>query len=99
MKNSKEYFVAECKAHKESVGYPFKSEFESGFDFAMSQPKHIFDGAAKAGEVRRYDGELVVVVIKSAKSCTSCIFSDSVDIRNCMYLTGCDINNVKYIKQ
>ena len=99
MKNSKEYFDAECKAREESIGYPFKSEFESGFDFATSQPKHIFDGVAKAGEVRRYDGELVVVVIKSAKSCTSCIFSDSVNIRNCMYLTGCDINNVKYIKQ
>ena len=51
MKNSKEYFDAECKAREESIGYPFKSEFESGYDFATSQPKHIFDGVAKAGEV------------------------------------------------
>lgn len=88
MKNSKEYFDAECKAREESIGYPFKSEFESGFDFATSQPKHIFDGAAKAGEVRRFKDRLVDIL--ACITVTMCDVCESIK---------CGTHNGKYIKR
>lgn len=98
MKNSKEYFDAECKAREESIGYPFKSEFESGFDFATSQPKHIFDGVAKAGEVRRFDGKLVDVIdCGTVNTCDGCCLFDYDD--DVCELIKCVIINVKYIKR
>lgn len=57
MKKNKEYKDARDKAHKEAVHNAyFGNCFNAGYDFAMSQPKHIFDGVAVIGEVRRFDG-------------------------------------------
>ena len=95
MKKTKEY----CEAgNKAAIECESKIKiFEAGFDFAMAQPKHIFDGVAKVGEVRRFEDELVDVVINKPYSCTDCIVFN-IDC-NCWVLTGCGINNVKYIKR
>lgn len=98
MKKSKQYCEAGNKATIES-----KSKiqiFEAGYDFAMSQPKHIFDGAAVAGEVRRFEGYLVDVVANDAKnSCMVCCLDYCADTIACQHNTGCDTHNVKYIKR
>ena len=93
MKKTKEY----CEAgNKAAIECESKVKiFEAGYDFAMSRPKHIFDGAAVAGEVRRFEDELVDVVDDSF-SCTGCMLYDRMSFCD---LTGCDINNVKYIKR
>ena len=95
MKKTKEY----CEAgNKAAIECESKIKiFEAGFDFAMAQPKHIFDGVAKVGEVRRFEGELVDVVVNKPYSCTDCIMFN-IDC-NCCFLTGCSINEVKYIKR
>ena len=72
------------------------SDYIAGYNEAMSQPKHIFDGAAVAGEVRRFEGELVDVV-DDDETCRGCILKDRMPI--CDNLTDCDINNVKYVKR
>ena len=72
------------------------SDYIAGYNEAMSQPKHIFDGAAAAGEVRRFEGDLVDVVDEN-ETCEGCILEYRMPI--CDYLTGCEINNVKYVKQ
>ena len=98
MKDSEEYVEALNKAYKEAGHNAyFGNGFGKGYDFAMSQPKHIFDGVAQVGEVRRFEGELVDVVENKPYSCTDCIvFNIDCD---CCFLTGCGINSVKYIKR
>ena len=94
MKDSEEYVEALNKAYKEAGHNAyFGNGFGKGFDFAMAQPKHIFDGVAVAGEVRRFKGELVDVIERS--TCSGCAL---FTFNNCKYLTGCD-HNVKYIKR
>ena len=94
MKNSKEYKDARDKAYKEAGHNAyFSNGFEAGFDFAMSQPKHIFDGVAQVGEVRRFGDELVDVVERGI--CSGCAL---FTFNNCKNLTGCD-HKVKYIKR
>ena len=97
MKKTKEYFEAEYKATKE-CGSRGKI-FEAGFDFAMSQPKHIFDGVAKVGEVRRFEGELVDVVKFGiiTGDCEDCVLYASGS--DCGFLTSCETHDVKYIKR
>ena len=100
MKKTKEYFEAEYKATKE-CGSRGKI-FEAGYDFAMTQPKHIFDGAADVGEVRRFGDELVDVVDvaeNEPSTCTNCILFNVRAVADCSVLTGCGINDVKYIKR
>lgn len=98
MKKTKEYCEAEYKATKE-CGSRGKI-FEAGYDFAMSQPKHIFDGVAVVGEVRRFEGELVDVVANDTKnSCMVCCLDYCADTIACQHNTGCDTHNVKYIKR
>ena len=94
MKKTKEY----CEAgNKAAIECESKIKiFEAGFDFAMAQPKHIFDGAAVAGEVRRFEDELVNVVDYN-ETCSGCILRGIMSI--CDNLTECYINNVKYIKR
>ena len=95
MKKTKEY----CEAgNKAAIECESKIKiFEAGYDFAMAQPKHIFDGVAQVGDVRRFEDELVDVVINKPYSCTDCIVFN-IDC-NCWFLTGCGINSVKYIKR
>jgi len=100
MKNSKEYKDARDKAYKEAGHNAyFSNGFEAGFDFAMSQPKHIFDGVAKVGEVRRFGDELVDVVKFGiiTGDCEDCVLYASGS--DCMFLTSCDTHDVKYIKR
>ena len=85
------YETNECTNSEISV-----QDYTAGYDEAISQPKHIFDGIAKVGEVRRFDDDLVNVVDDKGK-CRGCILKDRMPI--CDYLTGCEINNVKYIKR
>ena len=97
MKNSKEYKDARDKAYKEAGHNAyFSNGFEAGFDFAMSQPKHIFDGVAQVGEVRRFEGGLVDV---AKGSCTGCMMNYIVGVSNCNTLTECSVNDVIYIKR
>ena len=97
MKKTKEY----CEAgNKAAIECESKIHiFEAGYDFAMSQPKHIFDGVAKVGEVRRFGDELVDVVKFGiiTGDCEDCVLHASGSY--CMLLTGCDTHNVKYIKR
>ncbi len=96
MKDSKEYIEAKTIAIAKASGKtPMSDIFEAGYDFAMSQPKHIFDGVANVGEVRRYEGGLVDVEKCRYKTCIGCILFDKMI--DCEYLTGCDTHNVKYI--
>ena len=100
MKNNKEYKEALDKAYKEAGHNTyFGNGFGAGYDFAMAQPKHIFDGVAKVGEVRRFEGELVDVVKFGiiTGDCEDCVLYASGS--DCQYLTGCDTHNVKYIKR
>lgn len=97
MKDSEEYVEALNKAYKEAVHNAyFGNGFGKGYDFAMSQPKHIFDGVAKVGEVRRFGDELVDVV---KGSCTGCMMNYIVGVSNCNTLTECSVNDVIYIKR
>ena len=96
MKKTKEYRHARITAiEKASVITPMSDIFEAGYDFAMAQPKHIFDGVAVVGEVRRFGYELVDVV--SINTCSDCALL-RYDI-DCRFLTSCDTHNVKYIKR
>ena len=79
-----------------TVGEMSAIDFTAGYNEAIAQPKHIFDGAAVAGEVRRFEVDLVDVVDDN-RYCEGCILKDRMPI--CDYLTGCEINNVKYIKR
>lgn len=72
--------------------------FRSGYNFAMSQPKHIFDGVANAGEVRRFEDYLVDVVVRDG-TCNKCVCNNFAGLLHCNYLIGCKTNNVKYIKR
>lgn len=103
MKDSEEYVEALNKAYKEAGHNAyFGNGFGKGYDFAMSQPKHIFDGVAKVGEVRRFEGELVDVVkwgLNVNSNCEKCVLYKFSENNNCQYLTGCDTHNVKYIKR
>lgn len=95
MKDSKEYKDARENAHYYQNKLDLNSDlFSAGYDFAMAQPKHIFDGVAVAGEVRRFEGELVDVV---KDDCINCVLENITC--DCAYLVRCQINNVKYIKQ
>ena len=97
MKDSEEYVEALNKAYKEAGHNAyFGNGFGKGYDFAMSQPKHIFDGVAQVGEVRRFEGELVDVVAK--KDCDKCLLHD-ITFYNCRFFSGCDTHNIKYIKR
>jgi len=93
MKNSKEYRQASINAYCNN-----ETMFEAGYDFAMSQPKYIFDGVAQVGEVRRFEGGLVDVT-ENDQTCSGCCLLHEYYLQNCQYLTGCDINNVKYVKR
>ena len=73
-------------------------DYIAGYDFAMSQPKHIFDGVAVVGDVRRFEGGLVDVVENDQK-CDGCCLINNQSIPYCDYITNCDINNVKYVKR
>ena len=100
MKDSEEYVEALNKAYKEAGHNAyFGNGFGKGYDFAMSQPKHIFDGAAVAGEVRRFGDELVDVVKFGiiTGDCEDCVLFDSG--YDCRFLTSCETNNVEYIKR
>lgn len=108
MKNSKGYIEAlnmafDVAKKPTSKEYPTAAHiiFDAGIDFAMSQPKHIFDGVAVAGEVRRFEGELVDVVSFGiiTGDCENCVLHDTVYNRNCTSLTGCESNDVIYIKR
>ena len=75
-------------------------DYTAGYKEAIAQPKHIFDGAAVAGEVRRFEGELVDVVVNETKnSCIGCCLDYCADTIACQHNTGCDTNNVKYVKR
>lgn len=97
MKKTKEY----CEAgNKAAIECESKIKiFEAGFDFAMAQPKHIFDGVAKVGEVRRFGDELVDVAKFGiiTGDCEDCVLYASVS--DCRFLTSCETHNVKYIKR
>lgn len=101
MKKSKEYCEAGNKAAIECESRI--QIFDAGYDFAMSQPKHIFDGVAQVGEVRRFEGELVDVVGAGGVICSNCVLFDIMPKSDydiiCNRLTGCDTHNVKYIKR
>ena len=97
MKKTKEYRHARITAIEKASGItPMSDIFDAGFDFAMAQPKHIFDGVAVAGEVRRFEGGLVDVVGDDEACLCGCVL---YNLCNCQYLTGCDIHNVRYIKR
>jgi len=99
MKNSKDYKFAKYKAMQhQGANESTDKAFEAGYDFAMSQPKHIFDGVAQVGEVRRFEGGLVSAV-ENNKQCTGCILDSTEYSLDCLYLTGCDTHNVKYVKK
>ena len=97
MKKTKEY----CEAgNKAAIECESKIHiFEAGYDFAMSRPRHIFDGVAKVGEVRRFGGGLVDVVKFGiiTGDCEDCVLHASGSY--CMLLTSCDTHDVKYIKR
>ena len=99
MKNSKEYCEAKKSAIENAKGATASFVFEAGYDFAMAQPKHIFDGAAKVGEVRRFGDELVDVVKFGiiTGDCEDCVLYASGS--DCMLRTSCDTHDVKYIKR
>ena len=101
MKDSEEYVEALNKAYKEAGHNAyFGNGFGKGYDFAMAQPKHIFDGAAQVGEVRRFEGELVDVIDSSNECmCDNCILWDFAFDHDCQLLTGCETHNIKYIKR
>jgi len=101
MKNSKEYKFAKYKAMQhQGANESTDKAFEAGYDFAMSQPKHIFDGVAVVGEVRRFEGGLVDVVANVGHiPCTNCVFQYFSFGIDCQFLIGCDTHNVKYIKR
>ena len=108
MKNSKEYIEAlnmafDVAKKPSSKEYPTAAHiiFDAGIDFAMSQPKHIFDGAAVAGEVRRFEDGLVDVVKDDVINgdCTKCVLNTSLYSCNCSILTKCATNKVTYIKR
>ena len=100
MKNSQEYKEAKKIAINNAKGATASFVFEAGYDFAMAQPKHIFDGAAQVGEVRRFEGELVDVVANETKnSCMGCCLDYCAETIACQHNTGCDTHNVKYIKR
>ena len=44
-----------------TVGEMSAIDFTAGYNEAMSQPKRIFDGAAVAGEVRRFEAKVMTV--------------------------------------
>ena len=95
MKDSEEYVEALNKAYKEAGHNAyFGNGFGKGYDFAMAQPKHIFDGVAVAGEVRRFKGELVDVV--ASMKCAGCVL---FEIEKCEDFVNCTLNNVTYIKR
>ena len=96
MKKTKEY----CEAgNKAAIECESKIHiFEAGYDFAMAQQKHIFDGVAQVGEVIRFKDELVDVV-ESKGNCTGCIFKENEYSHICTHLTKCCTNLVKYIKR
>ena len=96
MKKTKEY----CEAgNKAAIECESKIKiFEAGYDFAMAQQKHIFDGVAVAGEVRRFKGELVDVVARDIDTCDRCALEQLNNIE-CAFYTGCNTHNVKYIKR
>ena len=99
MKKTKEYRHARITAIEKASGItPMSDIFEAGFDFAMAQPKHIFDGVAQVGEVIRFKDELVDVV-ESKGNCTGCIFKENEYSHICTHLTKCCTNLVKYIKR
>lgn len=50
------YETNECTNSEISV-----QDYTAGYDEAISQPKHIFDGAAVAGEVRRFEAKVMTV--------------------------------------
>ena len=89
MKNSKEYKDARENAHYYQNKLDLNSDlFSAGYDFAMAQPKHIFDGAAVAGEVRRFVGYLVDVVDVSENepsTCANCILFNVHAVANCSF--------------
>ena len=108
MKNSKGYIEAlnmafDVAKKPTSKEYPTAAHiiFDAGIDFAMSQPKHIFDGVAQVGEVRRFEDELVDVVRFSLINggCEKCVLHKFSENHICQYLTGCVTHNVKYIKR
>ena len=103
MKKTKEYRHARITAIEKASGItPMSDIFEAGYDFAMSRPRHIFDGVAVAGEVRRFEGKLVDVVDVSENepsTCANCILFNVHAVADCSFLTGCSINDVKYIKR
>lgn len=90
------YEISQCTNGEVTV-----NDYLAGYNEAMSQPKHIFDGAAKVGEVRRFNDELVDVVSFGiiTGDCENCVLHDTVYNRNCTSLTGCESNDVKYIKR
>ena len=109
MKNSKEYIEAlnmafDVAKKPTSKDHPTAAHiiFDAGIDFAMSQPKHIFDGVAQVGEVRRFECALVDVVawgLNHNSNCEKCVLYTFSEKHNCQYLTGCVTHNVKYIKR
>lgn len=99
MKDSEEYVEALNKAYKEAGHNAyFGNGFGKGYDFAMSQPKHIYDSVAVVGEKRRFEGGLVDVV-ESKGNCTGCIFKEHEYSHICTHLTKCCTNLVIYIKR
>lgn len=100
MKDSEEYVEALNKAYKEAGHNAyFGNGFGKGYDFAMSQPKHIFDGVAQVGEVRRFGDDLVDVVKFGiiTGDCEDCVlFAIGSD---CRFLTSCETHSVIYIKR
>ena len=94
MKKTEEY----CEAgNKAAIECESKIKiFEAGYDYAMSLPKHIFDGVANVGEVRRYEDKLVDVV-EGNNYCAGCILDNEMAF--CDHLTDCQVNNVKYIRR
>lgn len=86
------YEISQCTNGEVSA----KDYIAGYYEARRCQPKHIFDGAAVAGEVRRFEDELVNVV-DDDDSCTECILNDKMPI--CDHLTKCEINNVKYVKR
>ena len=100
MKNSKEYFVAEYKAQDAYMSDQTKNLFEAGFDFAMSQPKHLLDSdyPVHVGDVRRYKGslyeavEFIVNEDIEIDDCQNCAFHKS-----CFGLIPCE-NGLKFVE-
>ena len=89
MKDSQEYKFAKYQSMQHfGANESTDKAFDAGFDFAMTQSKHLLDSdyPVHVGEVRRYNGSLykaVEFVVNESDD------NDSYDCRNCAFHKSC----------